>query len=118
MRFELLTDLDALRNGWRWGGVRPASWPEPEPGVPDRPSNLSWARTEPVRSLRELILEGRRHRLIEIRHLEIAGALYLPALIVAILVMGAVHLNPLLAFAVAGVLFMAFFGFVVSFKNG
>ncbi len=66
---------------------------------------------------RELILEGRRHRLIEIRHLEIAGALYLPALIVAILVMGAVHLNPLLAFAVAGVLFMAFFGFVVSFKN-
>jgi 1-acyl-sn-glycerol-3-phosphate acyltransferase len=58
VRFELLTDLDALRNGWRWGGVRPASWPEPEPGVPDRPSNLSWARTEPVRSLRELIQRG------------------------------------------------------------
>ena len=58
MRFELLADLDTLRHGWRWGGVRPASWPEPAPGVPDRPSNLSWARTEPVRSLRLLIQRG------------------------------------------------------------
>ena len=66
---------------------------------------------------RELILEGRRHRLIDIRHLEIAGALYLPALIVALLVMGAAHLNPVLAFVVAGVLFAAFFGFAVSTKN-
>lgn len=66
---------------------------------------------------RELILEGRRHRLIDIRHLEVIGALYLPALIVAVLVMGSAHLNPLLAFAVAGVLFAAVFGFVVSFKN-
>ena len=66
---------------------------------------------------RELILEGRRHRLIDIRHLEIAGALYLPALIVALLVMGAVHLNPVLSFVVAGVLFAAFFGFVVSARN-
>jgi hypothetical protein len=66
---------------------------------------------------RELILEGRRHRLIDIRHLEIAGALYLPALIVALLVMGAVHLNPVLSFVVAGVLFAAFFGFVVSSRN-
>ena len=33
---------------------------------------------------RELLLEGRRHRLMDIRHLEIAAALYLPALIAAI----------------------------------
>jgi hypothetical protein len=66
---------------------------------------------------RELLLEGRRHRLIDIRHLEIAGVLYLPALIVALLLMGAIHLNPVLAFVVTGVLFAAFFGFVVSFKN-
>src|SRR6478752_6521401 len=66
---------------------------------------------------RELILEGRRHRLIGIRHLELIGALYLPALIVVVLVIGSAHLNPLLAFAVAGVLFAAVFGFVVSFKN-
>jgi hypothetical protein len=66
---------------------------------------------------RELIQEGRRHRLIDIRHLEIVGALYLPALIVALLLMGAIHLNPVLAFVVAGVLFAAFFGFVVTFKS-
>jgi 1-acyl-sn-glycerol-3-phosphate acyltransferase len=58
VKFELLSDLETLRRGWRWGGVRPASWPEPAPGVPDRPSNLSWARTEPVRSLRLLIQRG------------------------------------------------------------
>jgi 1-acyl-sn-glycerol-3-phosphate acyltransferase len=58
VRFQLLSDLDTMRRGWRWGEVRPASWPEPEPGVPDRPSNLGWARTEPVRSLRWLIQRG------------------------------------------------------------
>jgi 1-acyl-sn-glycerol-3-phosphate acyltransferase len=58
VRFDLLSDLETLRRGWRWGGVRPASWPEPAPGVPDRPSNLSWARTEPVRSFRLLIQRG------------------------------------------------------------
>lgn len=58
MRFELLSDLATLRRGWRWGGVRPASWPERTPGAPDRPSNLGWARTDPVRSLRWLIQHG------------------------------------------------------------
>ena len=59
---------------------------------------------------RELILEGRRQRLIELRHLEIAGALYLPALIFALVLMGSMHLNPLLGFALAG---LAFAGFLV-----
>lgn len=58
MRFQLLSDIDTLRRGWPWGRVRPAGWPVPEPGVSDRPSNLGWARTEPVRSVRWLIQRG------------------------------------------------------------
>ncbi len=65
---------------------------------------------------RELILEGRRHRLMDIRHLEIAAALYLPALIVLIVAMGAIHLHPAIVFAIAGVLFTGFFAFVLSYK--
>lgn len=52
---SLRRDVDLLRKGWRWGEVRPASWPERAPAVPERASNLHWARTEPVRSLRWLI---------------------------------------------------------------
>jgi len=66
---------------------------------------------------RELILEGRRHRLMEIRHLEVAGALYLPALVLAIIVLGAAHLNPVVAFIVAGLLLAGFLAFVVTFKT-
>lgn len=58
MRFDLTTDLRTVRDGWRWGGVRPASWPEAAPGVPAQASNLDWARQEPVRSLRWLIQRG------------------------------------------------------------
>ncbi len=66
---------------------------------------------------RELILEGRRHRLMDIRHLEIAAALYLPALIAAIIGLGAIHLNPVIAFILAGLLLIGFFAYVVTFKN-
>lgn len=58
MKFELFSDLDQLRRGWRWGEVRPAGWPPASAGTPERASNLSWARTEPVRSLRWLIQQG------------------------------------------------------------
>jgi 1-acyl-sn-glycerol-3-phosphate acyltransferase len=58
VRFELLRDLRAVRSGWRWGGIRPASWPPAAPGVPEPASNLDWARTEPVRSLRWLLQRG------------------------------------------------------------
>ncbi len=51
-------DLRMMRRGFRWGGPRPRSWPEPEPAVPDRPSNLGWARMEPVRSIRFLLQRG------------------------------------------------------------
>src|SRR5438034_7311550 len=52
---------------------------------------------------RELILEGRRFRWLARRHLELVGVLYLPALILAIVVMGSANLSLLLAFAVAGI---------------
>ena len=58
MRFELLRDVAMVRRGWRWGGPRPASWPEPTPGIPEPASNLDWARQEPVRSLRWLLQRG------------------------------------------------------------
>jgi len=49
---------------------------------------------------RELIQEGWRHRMGEIRFVELTGALYLPALIVVLLVLGSMHVNPLLGFIV------------------
>jgi 1-acyl-sn-glycerol-3-phosphate acyltransferase len=58
VRFELLGDIERVRRGWRWGGTRPAGWPEARPGVPEPASNLDWARQEPVRSLRWLIQRG------------------------------------------------------------
>jgi len=65
---------------------------------------------------RELILEGRRHRLIEIRYLEILGLLYLPALLLAIFVMGSAHVSAVIAFAVAGLLAVAFFVYALVAK--
>jgi hypothetical protein len=65
---------------------------------------------------RELLLEGRRHRLMDIRHLEIAAALYLPALVVLVVALGAFHLHLAIVFAIAGVLFTGFFAFVLSYK--
>ena len=58
MRFQLLRDLRTVRRGWRWGGVRPATWPEMVPGIPEPASNLDWARREPVRSMRWLLQRG------------------------------------------------------------
>jgi Flp pilus assembly protein TadB len=63
---------------------------------------------------RELILEGKRHRLMDIRRLELAGALYLPALMLALVVMGSLGLNPMVAFGVAGLLFAGFLVYVLS----
>lgn len=52
---SLRRDIDLVRRGWRWGEVRPASWPERASATPERASNLDWARMEPVRTLRWLI---------------------------------------------------------------
>jgi hypothetical protein len=66
---------------------------------------------------RELILEGRRQRFMDFHHREIAGLLYLPALVVATIVLGGMSLNPVIAFIVAAVVLGAFFAFVVGLKR-
>ncbi|MFZ0217278.1 MAG: lysophospholipid acyltransferase family protein [Candidatus Dormiibacterota bacterium] len=58
MRADPLGDLRRLRDGWHWRGRRPATWAPPAAVVPDSPSDLSWARTEPVRTLRRGIQHG------------------------------------------------------------
>lgn len=58
MRLTIGDDLRTLRRGHRWGEPRPRSWPPASPAVPSRPSDLSWARMEPVRTLRLLIQRG------------------------------------------------------------
>ena len=50
--------MTRLRRGWHWRGARPASWPEASSAIPERSSDLSWARQEPVRSIRFLIQRG------------------------------------------------------------
>lgn len=54
----LLDDVRQMRRGFHWGDPRPRSWPEAESAVPERLSNLQWARQEPVRTLRYLIQRG------------------------------------------------------------
>src|ERR1700682_467506 len=63
---------------------------------------------------RELILEGKRYLMIDIRRLELAGALYLPALVMAVVVMGSLGVNPLVAFGVAGLMFAGFLIYAMS----
>jgi hypothetical protein len=65
---------------------------------------------------RELILEGDRHRLMDIRRLELAGALYLPTLMLALLVMGSVGVSAPVAFGVAGLLLAGFLLYALSGK--
>ena len=66
---------------------------------------------------RELILEGKRHRMMDIRRLELAGALYLPALMLAVVVMGSLGVNPLVAFGVAGLMFAGFLIYALSARH-
>jgi len=65
---------------------------------------------------RELIVEGERHRMIDIRRLELGGALYLPALMLAVVVMGSVGINLVVAFGVAGLLLLGFLIYALSAK--
>jgi hypothetical protein len=66
---------------------------------------------------RELILEGKRHLMIDIRRLELAGALYLPSLMLAVIVMGSFGVNPLVAFGVAGLMFAGFLIYAISVRR-
>ena len=50
-----LSDVMRVRRAWHWNTPRPHSWPEQGAVVPAPPSDLGWARVEPVRSIRYLI---------------------------------------------------------------
>lgn len=65
---------------------------------------------------RELIVEGRRQRRTVIRYIELVGALYLPALILAVVVLGSIGVNPLVAFGVGGLLLVGFFIYALAGK--
>jgi 1-acyl-sn-glycerol-3-phosphate acyltransferase len=58
VKLELLGDLRLLRRGFHWGGPRPREWPPASAAVPERASNLAWARSEPVRTIRFLVQRG------------------------------------------------------------
>jgi hypothetical protein len=63
---------------------------------------------------RELLLEGKRHRLMGLRFMELLGFMYLPALILGVVLMASVGLKPMAAFALAGLLFVALFVYVLK----
>jgi len=66
---------------------------------------------------RELLLEGRRNRWLDMRHLQVVGFLYLPALILVVVVLGSANLSLLLAFAVAGVALLAVYLYVLAARE-
>jgi len=65
---------------------------------------------------RELIAEAQRHRTTRIRYIELAGALYLPALILVVVVLGSIGVNALVAFGVGGLLLVGFFIYALKGK--
>jgi 1-acyl-sn-glycerol-3-phosphate acyltransferase len=48
-------DVLRVRRAWHWDTPRPHTWPDQGAVVPPPPSDLGWARVEPVRSIRWLI---------------------------------------------------------------
>src|SRR5690242_21961733 len=67
---------------------------------------------------RELMLEGRRYRWLDMGTLmTVVGVGYLPALMLTVVVLGALNVNPLLAFAVAGLGLLGVYGFVVYARD-
>jgi hypothetical protein len=60
---------------------------------------------------RELLLEGRRYRWFDVKHLDLIGFLYLPAVIVTVVVIS--PFNMAVAYAVAGLSFAGVFAYVL-----
>lgn len=54
----MVRDYRVLSRGFRRGGPRPRDWPPAESAVPDRSTDLGWARMEPMRSARYLLQKG------------------------------------------------------------
>ncbi|HEY4887243.1 MAG TPA: lysophospholipid acyltransferase family protein [Candidatus Dormibacteraeota bacterium] len=55
---RITNDVMRVRRAWHWDTPRPHTWPEQGAVVPTPASDLSWARQEPVRSIRYLIQRG------------------------------------------------------------
>ena len=51
-------DVRRVRRAWHWDTPRPHTWPARGDVVPERASDLGWARQEPVRTIRFLIQHG------------------------------------------------------------
>ena len=67
---------------------------------------------------RELLREGSRYRQLEWRHvISIVGTLYLPVLILMVVVLGALNVNPLFAFAIAGAVLIGVYVFVLATRR-
>ena len=63
---------------------------------------------------RELILEGKRHRMIGMRFMELLGFIYLPTLVLGVVVMASLGIKPLVAFGMVGLLFVGLFVYVIA----
>lgn len=61
---------------------------------------------------RELILEGRRYRFFDLRFMELLGFGYLPALFLGVVLLTSAGVQPLVAFGIAGVVFLAVFVYI------
>ncbi len=67
---------------------------------------------------RELMLEGRPHRLFEIQSLLTwVGVLYLPVLLLTVVVMGSLNINVVVAFGVAGLGLLGVYVYVLSTRS-
>ncbi len=63
---------------------------------------------------RELLLEGKRHRMIGMRFMELLGFIYLPTLVLGVVVMASLGIKPLVAFGMVGLLFVGLFVYVIA----
>jgi len=67
---------------------------------------------------RELMLEGRRHRLFEVKSLLTwVGVLYLPVLILTVVILGSLNINATIAVGVAGLALLGVYVFVLATRS-
>ncbi len=66
---------------------------------------------------RELLLESRRYQWFGRRiRLWVAAVLYLPAIMLAVIAMGAAHVDAVVSFAVAGLMLAGFYAYAIMAK--
>ncbi len=63
---------------------------------------------------RELLLESRRYTWLGLRlRWWIAAVLYLPGIMLAVIVLGAMHVDPMVSFTVAGLMLAGFYVYAI-----